>query len=184
MAQLGMQFDANQVEPNAPFEPVLPDDYVVQIINSEMKLTKDGAGQYLELEMDILDGEFKGRKVFDRLNLINNNPKTVEIAQRTLSAICHATGVMNVTDSEQLHFHPVVVKVIVKPPQGQYSASNEVKGYKPANGGGQQPAQTAPPQARPAQQQAKPATAPQQAAKPTQQAAKPAGNTPPWRRGK
>jgi hypothetical protein len=35
----------------------------------------------------------QGRKIFDRLNLVNAEPdQAVEIAQRTLSAICHATG--------------------------------------------------------------------------------------------
>jgi len=34
--------------------------------------------------LDILDGQHKGRKIFDQLNLVNPNPTTVEIAQRTL----------------------------------------------------------------------------------------------------
>ena len=90
MARLGETFDATTVEPNKPLEALPPGRYVVQIVNSEMRPTKDGMGQYLWLELDVLEGEYAGRKLFDRLNLINANPTTVEIAQRTLSAICHA----------------------------------------------------------------------------------------------
>ena len=66
------------------------------IVNSEMRATTDGTGQLLWLELDVLEGAYAGRKLFDRLNLVNANPTTVEIAQRTLSAICHATGLMQV----------------------------------------------------------------------------------------
>ena len=115
MARLGETFDATTVEPNKPLEALPPGRYVVQIVNSEMRPTKDGMGQYLWLELDVLEGEHAGRKLFDRLNLVNANPTTVEIAQRTLSAICHATGLMQVDDSEQLHLIPLIADVKVQP---------------------------------------------------------------------
>ena len=92
MANLGTTFDATSIEPAKAFEVLPPGQYPAQIVDSETRVTKDGNGQYLWLEIDMLDGPYKGRKLFDRLNLINANPTTVEIAQRTLSAICHATG--------------------------------------------------------------------------------------------
>ena len=149
MAQLygGQAFDANAVEPNAPREVIPPGDYKVMIVASQMKDTKAGTGQYLELEMDVLDGEHQGRKIWDRLNLDNPNPKAVEISERTLSAICRATGVWNCTDSEQLHGRAMIASVKVKPPgDGNSEPQNEVKGYKPSTGAtqtatAQQPAQ-------------------------------------------
>jgi hypothetical protein len=74
MARLGETFDASTVEPNKPFEPLPPGRYVVQIVNSEMRPTKDGMGQYLWLELDVLEGAHAGRKLFDRLNLVNKQP--------------------------------------------------------------------------------------------------------------
>ena len=163
MAQLGMTFDANQVEPNASFEVLPPGEYKAQIIQSEMRATSNGNGQFLWLELDIIDGEYHGRKLWDRLNLVNANQQAVEIAQRTLSAICHATGQLTVTDSEQLHFKPLIAAVKVRPAGPdktgvQREARNEVKGYKPIAGNGaatvpfqakQQPATTAAPQQQP-----------------------------------
>ena len=99
----------------------------------------------------MLDGPYKGRKLFDRLNLVNANPQTVEIAQRTLSAICHATGRMQVQDSEELHLIPFIADVQVQPPKNGYGESNKVR-YLPLDGGAKPAApQTGAHRAQPAQ---------------------------------
>jgi hypothetical protein len=172
MANLGATFDATTVEPNKPFEPLPPGRYLVQIVTSEMRPTKDGMGQYLWLEMDVLEGEYVGRKLFDRLNLVNGNPTTVEIAQRTLSAICRAIGRMQVQDSEELHLIPLIADVKVKPPKDGYDASNTMR-YLPVEERAPAPALPAPSPA-PATT-AKPA-APATAARPA------AGAVAPWKR--
>ena len=131
MAIFAQTFDANTVEPsNVDVYPT--GKYLSQIVSSEMRPTKDGRGQYLFLELDILEGPFAGRKLFDRLNLVNDNPDTVDIATRTLSSICRATGQMQVKDSEQLHLIPLIADVRVRPPKGQYGESNSIR-YLPRN---------------------------------------------------
>jgi hypothetical protein len=154
MANLGTTFDATGIEPTKPLDVLPPGKYPAQIVNSEMRVTKDGMGQYLWLELDVLEGPCRGRKLFDRLNLVNANPQTVEIAQRTLSAICHATGRLQVQDSEELHLIPLIADVQVQPPKNGYGESNKVR-YVPidraAKPAAPQPARPAsPPQARPA----------------------------------
>lgn len=162
MAQLN--FDANTVDPNQAFDPVPAGWYTVQVTASEMKPTQNGAGAYLELEMTILAGEFKGRKLFDRLNLQNQNTTTVEIAYKTLSAICHATGVIQVQDSQQLHGIPMEAKAIVRPPANGYDASNDIRGYRAAGSGNGAPATVGaqPPVGMPPQQPAQPPAQPPQ----------------------
>lgn len=125
-----LNFDARTVDPNVTFDPVPPGWYVVQIIGSEGKPTKAGDGGYLELKLQILEGEHKNRVVFDRLNLQNKNAQTAEIATKQLSAICHAVGVIQMSDTQQLHGKPLLAKIAVRPATGEYSASNDVKGYK------------------------------------------------------
>lgn len=145
MAGLGGTLDANTVEPNAPMEIIPAGDYRAQITASSMEPTKNGNGRYLKLELEILDGPQAGRKLFDRLNLENPNSQAVEIAQRTLSAICHAIGVLTVSDSEQLHMRPMLVKVKVKPRNDNPGEmSNEIGGYKPCGPVGGQTAQQPP----------------------------------------
>ncbi|GAB4119049.1 MAG: hypothetical protein Kow00104_01210 [Rhodothalassiaceae bacterium] len=164
MANLG-NFDAREVDPIGTYEVIPPGKYLAQIVASEMRATRDGMGQYLWLELDILEGPYAGRKLFDRLNLVNTNPTTVEIAQRTLSAICHACGRMQVRDSEELHLIPMALDVRVKPPKGDYGESNVIR-YLPR--------ESAPPATAPVQTQQE---APQPAAKPAQGFA-----TAPWKR--
>lgn len=135
MAQIfgGSTFDANGVAPKQDMEILPPGEYPVMIVKSDMQPTKTG-GQMLVIEMDVIDGEHKGRKIWDRLNLINQNAQAVEIAERTLSAICHAVGRLQVSDSEQLHALPMIAVVKVSPPKGEYGPKNEVSTYKPVVG--------------------------------------------------
>lgn len=127
MASFGHTFDASTVEPAAPFEVFPPGKYLVQLVASEMRPTRDGMGQYLLLEFDILEGPYTGRKIFDRLNLVNANPDAVLMAQRNLSALCRAAGKMQVSNSEQLHLIPIQIDVKVRPPKGQYGESNSIR---------------------------------------------------------
>lgn len=126
-------FNAAEVEPNAAFEPLPANWYKVVITESEEKPTRAQTGSYLQLTLEVIDGPHAGRKVFDRLNLNNPNDTAVQIAQQTLSAICHAVGVMTPRQSSDLHDKPMMAKIAVKPPANGYEASNEVKGYEAAS---------------------------------------------------
>lgn len=185
-----LNFDASQVAPSVAPEAKPAGWYICMATASEMKPTKDGAGQFLELEFTILaPQEYAGQKFFDRLNLVNTNPVAVEIAFKTLSAICHATGVIQVQDSAALHNRPLQLKVSLRPagPGADgvvRDATNEVKGYK-AIDGAIPPAtpQYAPPPVAPAPQYdpppappqyAPPAAPPQYAPPPVAPAAQPA----------
>lgn len=129
-----LNFDANQVPPNAGYEPVPEGWYNVAITESDVKPTKDGEGAMLVLKASIIDGPHANKLIFIRLNIQNKNQQAVDIAYRDLSAICHATGVYRVEDSSQLHNIPFQVRVTVRPAKDGYDASNEVKGYRDARG--------------------------------------------------
>lgn len=136
-----LNFDASTVAPATAPEVIPAGWYNAQMTASEMKPTADGTGGMLACEFTILSGEHAGRKQFDRLNLFNKNPVAVEIAYKTLSAICHAVGVIQVEDSQQLHGKPLQLKVALRPAgpgaDGKhYEASNEIKGYKAVDGAG------------------------------------------------
>lgn len=124
-------FNAAEVEPNAPREPVPAGWYKAVISATEEKPTKAQTGSYLQLTVEIIEGQHAGRKVIDRLNLNNPNSTAVEIAQRTLSSICRAVGVITPRSSEDLMDKPMMVKVKVKPGDANYGASNEVDDYQP-----------------------------------------------------
>jgi hypothetical protein len=133
MAELN-NFNANEIEPTGNFDPIPLGEYLMVISASEMKPTKNGEGQYLQLTYDVVEGEYSGRKVFDRLNLVNKNEQAQEIAQRSLSAICRCVGVLHPKNSEELHDKPLVVKVGIRAASGEFQASNVVKGYSRTDG--------------------------------------------------
>ena len=147
-------FDASQVDPSTDFEPIPAGKYIAVITESEMKANKAGTGSFLQLVFQIIEGEFKNRMFWARLNLDNPNGTAVKIARGELSAICRAVDVLAPKDSTELHNLPLVIHVRCKKRADTGEITNEIKGYAKKE---------SPP----------PATAPQAAA---------TNSTPPWKR--
>ena len=122
-------FDANQVEPSTSFDPIPAGKYTAAIVDSKVKPTKSGQGEYLELAFQILEGEYKGRQLWARLNLNNPNAQTVKIARGELSAICRAVGVLSPNDSVDLHNLPMIITVRCKKRPDTGEISNELRGF-------------------------------------------------------
>lgn len=123
-------FNAADVEPTEAFSALPAGDYDVIIMGSEMKQTKAGTGKYLELKLQVLNGTYQNRLLFDRLNLVNPNDVAVQIAKGTLSSICRAVNILTPKDSSELHNKPLTAVVKVeKDLEG--NNQNVVKGYKP-----------------------------------------------------
>lgn len=133
---LGYVFDATQVEPSAG-RMALPDGwYNIMFTQGECKPTKDTASLpreqqvwLAELGAKVMDGPYAGQMIYDRLNLWNPNETAARIANGTLSAICHAIGVFQVNDLQQLWGKPLMARVKYKPAKGEYDEGNDVKAY-------------------------------------------------------
>lgn len=201
LAHLLPGFNAFEEPEDDDFGVIPAADYVVIAIGSGMKPTKNGQGQFLEVVFEVLDGQYKGRKLWSRLNLVNANEQAVKIARREWAQLCRAVGIPNPQDSSEVHNKPLIVTVKVV--AGQKREQNEIDKYHPLNGApGQAPApaqqpvyQQAPVQQQPVYQQqpqaqgfaAPPAGQPVHQAQPVYQqqpvaqAAAPAGATKaPW----
>ena len=122
-------FNANEVDPAVDFEAIPAGKYLAVITDSEMKATKSGNGSYLELAFEVIEGEYKGRNLWARLNLDNPNQLAVQIARGELSAICRAVGVLQPKDSLELHNLPILITVKLKKRTDTGDIVNEVKGY-------------------------------------------------------
>lgn len=131
------------------FEAMPAGKYLVMVSSSEMKGTKAGDGEYLLLVLDVLEpDEFKGRKVFDRINLVNKSAEAVSIGQNHLKKLRIACGVDRLNDSNQLHGIPVVARLKIRKGDAQYQDSNDVADYSSAAGTAETaPAKPAPPKA-------------------------------------
>lgn len=135
-----MGFNAANVEPNAPRDPIPAGWYKAVISESIEKPTKAQTGSYLQLTLEVIEGDHAGRKVFERLNLKNPNAQAVEIAQRSLSGICRAIGVITPRHSQDLHDKPMMIKVKVTPERDGYGAGNEIAEYAEVQKGASAPA--------------------------------------------
>jgi len=122
-------FNAADVEPQS-FDIIPKGDYPAVMVASEIKDTKAGDSKYLNIEMVIIDGPYKGRKLWDILNLWNKNPEAVEIAKGTLSSICRAIDVLTPSDTSELHNKPLIVSVAIKPAADGYDEKNKISAYK------------------------------------------------------
>lgn len=122
-------FNANEVDPSTDFEAIPAGKYLAVITESEVRPNKSGTGSYLQFTFQIIEGEYKGRLLWARLNLDNPNSTAVKIARAELSAICRAVGVMAPSDSVELHDLPLVISVKCKKRTDTDEIANEIKGY-------------------------------------------------------
>jgi len=130
MAQLNYTADANMA---TSYDLLPKGKYLAMVIYSEIKPNKARTGDLLKLTFEVIDGQGKGRKVFESLNIRHQNKVAEKIGTEQLNALCLATGVLNLTDSEQLHNIPVMIDVVIEPGKDGYDDQNRVKGYAPAN---------------------------------------------------
>lgn len=173
MAELGYQFDGASVEDTSA---VMPEhECLAQVVESEVAATKNGTGQILKLTWELVDGQFAKRKVWQNINIVNQNATAQDIGQRDLKRITEAMGLGPISNSEALHFKPIAVKVAIEAGKGGYDDRNIVKVKKQASGGVPSPA----PAAGGAPQASSGAPAPN-TAKPA--AAAPAASARPWAR--
>ena len=125
-----INFNANDVEPSKAFDPIPAGKYIAVITDSEMKETRAGTGRYLQLEFEITDGEYAGRKLWSRLNIENQNAEAVRLARADLSAICRAVNVLTPSDSIDLHNLPLVIKVHCRKDKNTGEITNDIRGYE------------------------------------------------------
>lgn len=137
-------FNAAAVEPQKILQPIPAGVYNARIIESEVKPLASGNGEGIRFTWEVLDGPCANRKVWQRINYRHQNPQAEQIGQAQLSAICHAVGVIQLQDTNQLHGKPCRIKVkIRKDDSGKYEDQNDVSGVEPI--AGPQPAMGAQP---------------------------------------
>ena len=127
----GQSFDSSKHSDMNDFEPLPKGTYSAQIVKSEIKNTNAGTGKYIKLEIAVISGECKDRKIFANLNIENPNPQAVEIAQKELATLCRAVNVINLRDTNQLHGIPfmISVRIIADNRGGDHPPKNDITGY-------------------------------------------------------
>ena len=151
MAELNYQINPDEVE--SSFDPVPAGEYIAIIESSDYVDNKQNTGKILKLTYQIIDGQMKGRKIFNNLNLENKSQQAAEIARKSLNSIGLATGVAVIKDSSQLHNIPMKIDVGVKEDE-VYGLQNRIK--KHSRIGGQEAVLAAQPEGAKSPEAAKP----------------------------
>ncbi|MEM6692780.1 MAG: DUF669 domain-containing protein [Planctomycetota bacterium] len=124
-------FDAREVEPAGDMDLIPAGTYKARIIESEEKPSKQNPqNRYLALTFEIIDGQFKGRRLWENINLINSNGTAVQIARQQMSAICRAVGVLHPKHPSQLHDISMMIGVKVTKRSDTGDAQNKIKSWK------------------------------------------------------
>jgi hypothetical protein len=117
------------------FEPLPEGWYTSAISGAEIKTTKAGNGQYINVKYTILGPTHQGRIVFGMINIKNPNPQAEEIGRQQLGEIMRAIGLAKVSDTDQLIGGNLSIKLKITPANGNYDASNSVSGFKASGNG-------------------------------------------------
>lgn len=118
-------FNANDYE-NPSFKPLPKGCYLLSIKTSEMRPTKNGDGVGIHLELQVMDGRYKGRTFYHWINYEHPSERTQRIGRETLAMICRAVGVLQPKDTVDLHEIPFFAMVEVKPAHNGYDAGNTI----------------------------------------------------------
>jgi len=132
---VAMNFNAGTVDPSVGGQDVFETGEYGFIINaSETRQTNKG-GTMLVLTCKCTDEGQAGKQTAIRLNIQNASAQAVEIAFRDLSAICHVVGVLNMTDTQQLHGRPFRMRLEKTPRTDKPELfNNEIRAYLDPNG--------------------------------------------------
>ena len=143
MAKLQKAFDSGQHEDMRDgFDPIPKAKYLMKIVESSVKDTKKKTGKYIEFKFEVMKGDYKGRLVWKRLNIINPNPVAVEISEQELATLCRACGKNVIQDTQELHDIPVFCKVKIVPESKKGPATNDITFFEPATIGASSSAPT------------------------------------------
>lgn len=140
-------FDARTVEAPKSFEPIPANWYKVIVASAEIKATKAMTGSYIRLELEVVEGEHSGRRIYENLNTENENQTTKDIAIRQFGSLCRAIHTFTLRDLSDLYNKPFMAKVGIKAARDGYEASNRIMQYAALDGASAAPAAAPAPKA-------------------------------------
>lgn len=124
-----MSFNAEDHNTDNRFEPFPEGRYKLALTKAVRKESKTAGNFYMNCQINVVNGEFKGRTIFMILNLQNSNSTAQEIAEADLARIMKACRVRNLSDKwnlEPLMGIPFEAEVVITESTG-YDPKNEVK---------------------------------------------------------
>ena len=142
-------FDINHVadtgDDKRDFGPVPAGFYRVICERAEETVTKSTQTEAVKFAWRIADGEFAGQWLWDQMNVDHPKSSYAGREQNRFREMCKATNTLNPKTMDDFPGSECSVEVRLRPAQGQYGESNEIKSYlAPVPTDSAAPAQSAP----------------------------------------
>ena len=130
---MSFNFDATQVpqdDHEDGFTPLPVGEYEVIATRLEMKPTKNGQGECIHAEYQVVGPTHSGRRLWDFIVFTHSSETAEKIGKRKLADICEAVKKSRITSLDEILHLPFGVKLGVEKDtyQGQESLKNVVKG--------------------------------------------------------
>ena len=109
------------------FEPIPAGRYLCLIKQTDQKDTRNKTGKYVEVEFEVMKGNFQRRKLWARLNVHNQSAEAQRIGREQFNALKLAAGKERVEATEELHGKLVVCIVAIE--DGNRGPQNQVTGF-------------------------------------------------------
>lgn len=148
-------FDPRSQEPIQALEAIPTAWYDAMVTESKDVQTKDGKGVYLSIACTIINGEYKGRIIFEKFNVKNDSQQAMDFAFQCLTGLYNACGFFEpIKNSLQLHSIPIRIKVKRVPAQmklvngvaeEEFPAKNVIQAYVAMEQASEEPGEIVPP---------------------------------------
>jgi hypothetical protein len=120
---------------DSDFAPIPEGEYTMEVKAAEIKPTKAGDGEYINIQTVVLGPSFAGRVVFTIVNIKNKNETAEAIGLRQLKELRTACGIAVLRDTDELLGRCFIGKVKIQK-SSEYGDKNTVTSFKSINGGG------------------------------------------------
>jgi hypothetical protein len=118
-------FDTREYTPEpSSFDPLPEGTYNGMIVKALEKVSQTSGNAYASLEIEIIDGQYKGRKVYDNLFLHSTNATAQNIARAKLNGIATSLDLAVINGEQDFLFKPLAVSVNI-----DKDGKNQVKKY-------------------------------------------------------
>ena len=106
--------DFSNVKDSQTFAPIPAGTYNVCVDEAEVRPTKKGDGEFVNVKLRVIDGPQANRFLFQNFNIKNPNPQAVEIGMQQLKSLMKCSGMKEMKLTSVLDLVGLMCQAVVK----------------------------------------------------------------------
>ena len=101
-------------------------EYTAVVEDSDFRPTKSGSGELISVTLQVIEGQHRGRKIFDNMNIKHEKEIVQKIGKESFAELLRACGKPRIKDTAEIHGIPILIRVGLNK-----EGLSVVKRYKP-----------------------------------------------------